>query len=417
MVHVHGAQVQGRGAGLAPRERLAVPVDVGKHTAMALVADFTGERFVAPFEFALDRSGIAGLIDRVRATAEVRGIASVEIGVEAAGHYHRPVTASGLLPPDWLVVELNPAHVTEQRRVLGKRRVKTDQLDLAAMFDLLVAGRGRPVGDHQEVLADLRAWTALRHRRVGAVIAVKNQLLGQMDRAFPGAGRCVSTSLVDCKVGRLVLAHFADPSRLAKLGVDRFRRFAANRDVIVDRAVADRFVAAARAAVPLEGAGTARELLAADLGLLAALEDQIDDAEAVLERLVPDTPFGVLTTTPGWGLVRACRYGAALGDPARWPSARQVYRASGLTPAQYESAGKRVDGQISREGSVQLRGALLELGMGLWMCDPASRPAVARLKARGKPSGIIACAMANRANRIAFAMTTNQAPYDPSRWS
>jgi hypothetical protein len=37
------------------------------------------------------------------------------------------LTASGLLPADWELVELNPAHVAEQRRVLGNRGVKTNQ--------------------------------------------------------------------------------------------------------------------------------------------------------------------------------------------------------------------------------------------------------------------------------------------------
>jgi transposase len=419
MVHVHGRDVAQRAArvGRVPAERrLLVPVDVGKHEAMALVADATGERLVAPFIFSLDRPGLGQLVGRVLEVATTRGDVQVEIGVESAGHYHRPVTASGMLPASWTVVELNPAHVTEQRRVLGKRGVKTDQVDLAAMFDLLVAGRGLVVAQRSEALQQLQAWVAMRHRRITAVIALKNQLLGQMDRAFPGAGRCVSTSLLELKVGRLVIAEFTDPSRLARLGVERFRRFAAARDVIVGRKVAQRFVEAARAAVPLEGAGTARELVAADLALLERLECQADEAERRIGELLPATPFAILTTTPGWATVRAGRYGAAVGEPTRWPTPRQLYRAAGLTPKTYESAGTRHDGQICREGSVELRGALLELGMGLWLCEHTGRQRAHNLKARGKPAGIIACAMARRANKIAFAMVRDQTPYDPSRW-
>lgn len=375
MVHVHGRVVLERAAvGVPARERIAVPVDVGKHTAMAMVADFAGERLVAPFVFSLDRPGIGELVRRVERAVVECGAGRVEVGVEAAGHYHRPLTASGLLPAHWQLIELNPAHVTEQRRVLGKRGVKTDQVDLVAMFDLLVAGRGQPAGRRDAVLLELQAWTAMRFRRVTAVIAAKNQLLGQMDRAFPGASACVWGSLLDTKVGRLVLAEFSDPQRLARMGVERFRRFAAARDVNVQRKVAERFVAAARAAVPLQGATTARRVLAADLALLETLERHVAEAETELARILPVTPFYILTTTPGWALVRAARYGAALGDPARWPTARQVDRAAGLTPSVYESAGRRVDGKISREGSVALRGALLELGMGLWLCDPATRP-------------------------------------------
>jgi transposase len=420
MVHVHGRDVAQRAAriGRLPLERrLLVPVDVGKHDAMALVADATGERLVAPFTFTLDRPGLADLVRRVDRVAGLRDDVQVEVGVEAAGHYHRPVTASGMLPPHWTLLELNPAHVTEQRRVLGKRGIKTDQVDLAAMFDLLVVGRGLVVAPRCEALAQLQAWAAMRHRRIGAVIAVKNQLLGQMDRAFPGASRCVAGSLLDTKVGRLVIAEFTDPARLARLGVERFRRFAAARDVIVARKVAERFVAAARAALPLDGAATARQLVTADLELLQRLEAHADDAEQRIADLLPQTPFAVLTTTPGWATVRVGRYGAALGEPARWPTARQVYRASGLTPKTYESAGKRHDGQICREGSVELRGALLELGMGLWLCDPASKRYAISLKSRGKPAGIIACAMARRASKIAFAMVRDQTPYEPDRWS
>ena len=417
MVHVHGRVVSKRVAATVPaRERIAVLVDVGKHTAMAMVADFAGERLVAPFVFSLDRPGIGELVRRVERVVVERGAVRVEVGVESAGHYHRPLTASTLLPADWEVIELNPAHVAEQRRVLGKRGVKTDQVDLVAMYDLLVAGRGHRAGRRDAALLELQAWTAMRFRRVTAVIAAKNQLLGQMDRAFPGAGGCVWGSLLDTKVGRLVLAEFCDPDRLAKMGVERFRRFAAARDVLVARKVAQRFVAAAKAAVPLEGADTARRLLAADLALLQTLETHVAEAETELARILPATPFAILTTTPGWALVRAARYGAALGDPARWPTARQIYRAAGLTPSVYESAGRRVDGKISREGSVELRGALLELGKGLWLCDPATRPTVAALRARGKPAGVIACALANRANRIAFAMVRDQVAYDPDRW-
>lgn len=98
-----------------------------------------------------------------------------------------------------------------------------------------------------------------------------------------------------------MLAEFADPARLARLGTAGFRTFAARRDVIVSQHLAEAFVAAARAALPLEGAATARELLAADLVLLATLEGQIAAAEAHLGELLVATPFGVLTTTPGVG--------------------------------------------------------------------------------------------------------------------
>jgi transposase len=397
------------------RQVVAVPVDVGKTTAMLMACDFSRRVLLPAVEFPMTRRGVGGVLARLRA-ALPGDVRVVRVGVEAAGHYHRPLTAAGLWPSGWQVVELNPAHVTAQRRVNGQRGVKTDRVDLAAMLDLLLAGRGVPVAMVGQALVELAAWVAHRARRVQVRTATKNQLLGQLDRAFPGLTLAVE-DVLGTKVGRLVAAEFADPARLGRLGVERFRGYAARRGVRVNRMVAGRLVAAARVALPTAEADAARQVLAADLALLADLDTQITAAEDRIAALLPDTEYAVLTSGPGWGTVRAGGYAAALGPVGRWPGAAQVYRASGLTPAQYESAGKRRDGGISREGSVPLRRALLGLGLGLWLQDPAARGYAKRLHERGKPGGIIACALAHRANKIAYAMVRSQKPYDPTRWA
>jgi transposase len=269
------------------------------------------------------------------------------------------------------------------------------------------------VGD--EPLVELCAWVAHRRRRVQARSGLKNQLLGQADRCFPGLAGALS-DVVGTKVGRLVLAEFADPARLAKLGVDRFRAFAARRDVRVNVTVAERLVTAARQAVVVPEAAVARQVLAADLELLADLDTQVADAETRIRGLIPATRYAVLCSGPGWGHVRVGAYAAAVGDPGRWPSHAKIYRAAGLNPAQYESSGRRRDSGISREGSVALRRALLDLGVGLWHRDPAARAYAAGLRERGKPGGIITTALARRANKIAYAMVRDQTLYDPAVW-
>jgi hypothetical protein len=60
MVHVHGAQAQQLAQatrGVDPAELVAVPIDVGKHAAMALVCDFTGELLTRPFAFPMTMAG------------------------------------------------------------------------------------------------------------------------------------------------------------------------------------------------------------------------------------------------------------------------------------------------------------------------------------------------------------------------
>jgi transposase len=390
-----------------------VAVDVGKNKAALSVTDADRHRLFGPAEFAMTAPAVAAVLQRV---CSVLPAAPVKVAVEAAGHYHRPLLGSGVWPTGWEVVELSPARVSEQRRVQGRRRVKTDAIDLEAITELVLAGHGVPVTARSATITELSGWAMHRGRRVQTRTATKNQLLAQLDRCFPGVTLALP-DVLGTKVGRLVAAEFADPHRLATLGVARFIRFAANRGLRVRRSTADRLVAAARTALPAPEAVVARQVLADDLVLLACLDAQIAAAEAQIARLLPDTPFAPLMSVPGWGTVRAGNYGAAVGDPGRWPGARQLYRASGLSPAQYESAGKRRDGHISREGSVALRRALIDLGIGLWRADPAARRYGQQLRARGKKGGVIGCAMANRANKIAYAMVRDQSGYDPDRWA
>jgi transposase len=244
---------------------------------------------------------------------------------------------------------------------------------------------------------------------------LKNQLLGQLDRAFPGLTLALP-DVLGTKVGRLVAEHFTDPARLSSLGETRFIRFAATRGLVVQQRVAARLVAAAREALPTPDAEVACQIVANDAQMLTVFDQQVATAEDHLAGLLPRTPFAILTTVPGWAVVRASAYGATVGDPARWPGPRQIYRAAGLSPMQYESAGKRRDGSISREGSVELRRALIDLGIGLWLNDPPARAYAASLRARGKRGGVIACALANRANRIAYALVRDQRPYDVTYW-
>ncbi len=392
---------------------IVVAVDVGKTSALFSVTDAARQRLVGPSEFVMNRAGLTAAA--ARAMAVVPSPGRVKVAVEAAGHYHRPVL-DYRWPPGWEVLELNPAHVAEQRRVQGRRRVKTDVIDLEAITELVLAGHGRPVTNGDVVIGELSAWAAHRSRRVATRSATKNQLLGQLDRAFPGLTLALPDVLAT-RIGRLVAAEFSDPSRLAALGVNRLIRFAAARDLQLRRPVAERLVAAARDALPTRDAVIARQILAADLNLLADLDNQIHSVETGLAVLLPRSPFATLTSVPGWGVVRASNYAAALGDPTRWPGPRQIYRASGLSPMQYESAHKRRDGAISREGSVALRRALIDLGIGLWLNETAAKTYAHGLKARGKRGGIIACALAHRATRIAHALVRDHTTYDPARWA
>lgn len=404
--------------GVDPQRCLAVPIDVGKWSAMALVADHHGEVVVAPFEFSLDEPGVSRLLRAIAAAERDRQAQVCRVGVESAGHYHRTLVAR-LRAWGTEVVELNPAAVKEARAQQLLRRLKSDERDLGAMAELLVRGAGRQPRVRDEAAAAQAAWVAHRRRKVAAHVALSNQVQGHLDLVFPGLAACFD-GILGTKAGAVIVRHLADPDRMRRLGVEGLRRFVARRGVVLQRRKAEQLLQAAQVALRLPPAERAplAALLAADVALLDAIGAEIRRAEEALAEVLDATPAGVLTSLPGVGVVRASAYGAAIGDPWRFPHAGAAYRASGLVPAEYSSAGRRRGGQrISREGSAELREAIIELGRGLAGHDEDFAAYRRRLRSAGKAPAVAAVAVGHRAHRLAFALLRSQEPYDAKRWA
>lgn len=145
MVFVRGveqAEFVSRLRGVGGDRVLLVPVDVGKRSAMSMVANQHGEVIVDPFEFALDRTGVDLLLGRVAGAEETTEALVVRFGIEAAGHYHRTLTET-LRGEAVELVELHPGAVHKARSEMGQRRLKSDIRDLAAMVELMARGTGR----------------------------------------------------------------------------------------------------------------------------------------------------------------------------------------------------------------------------------------------------------------------------------
>jgi transposase len=141
---------------------VVVAVDAGKNEFAVSVTDAQRTKLMKP------RLGCPMTAPSLREVLAAIGVvvpaaARVKVGIEAAGHYHQPLMSAAVWPAGWEIVELNPAQVCEQRKVLGKRTIKTDSVDLEAMTELVLAGRGWPVREAAMVLTELR-----RGRRIAA---------------------------------------------------------------------------------------------------------------------------------------------------------------------------------------------------------------------------------------------------------
>ena len=409
------AEFMARVRGLDPAQVLLVPVDVGKFEAMAMVTDLRGEVVTSPFKFALTASGAKTLRDRTAAAAAVRSAALCRVGIETAGHYHRPLVEH-LVAGQIEVVELNPAAVKAARGQQLRARQKTDERDLAAIADLLIRGAGRVPQVRSAALLEQAAWVGHRRRKVDMGRRLRQQIHAQLDLVFPGLGGCFG-DIFSTKSGRMVLTELCSPQRVVRLGPTRLARYAHTRGLAMSSSKCDQIVACARDALSAQNSqrDLAEQLLTADMAMFVTVEAEVLRCERELAALIASTPAGVLTSIPGVGVVRASAYGAALGDHTRFTNADAAYAFAGLSPASYESAGRVRPGLgITKSGSVTLRQAILELGKGMGMHHPDFADYRARLISRGKPRPIAAVAVAHRAHRVAFALMRDNIVFDPA---
>ncbi|MGP5073134.1 IS110 family transposase [Arthrobacter rhombi] len=147
-------------------QTVVVAVDVGNNTLALSATDSEHQVLLDPFDAAMTRSGLNAALEKIRLVLPPDIPALV--GIEAAGHYHRPLMSSVSWPLGWDLLQLNPAHVAEQRRIQGRRRVKTDAIDLEAITELVLAGRGQPMTERSVVIGSITARAAHRYRRIEA---------------------------------------------------------------------------------------------------------------------------------------------------------------------------------------------------------------------------------------------------------
>jgi transposase len=99
-------------------------------------------------------------------------------------------------------------------------------------------------------------------------------------------------------------------------------------------------------------------------GLLAvrvALRREFDRFEKqVLAVARCDTRARLLMSVPGVGAIVSLTFAAAIDDPARFKSSKQVGPYFGLTPTKYQSGETDIDGRISKIGDAWVRAVLYE---------------------------------------------------------
>jgi transposase len=128
----------------------------------------------------------------------------------------------------------------------------------------------------------------------------------------------------------------------------------------------------------VEGHPTLSMIAEALLSARATLVRELRSLEKrVRERARTDPRTRLLMTTPGVGVIVALTFVAAIDDPGRFRSSKQVGAHFGLTPRKYQSGETNVSGRISKIGDGSVRTALYEAA-NIILTRPVSGSALKR---------------------------------------
>nr|ULG19964.1 IS110 family transposase [Yersinia frederiksenii] len=131
-------------------------------------------------------------------------------------------------------------------------------------------------------------------------------------------------------------------------------------------------------------------------------------------HMADDDTVQRLLTIPGVSMITASLLATKLGDGKSYASSRDFAASTGLVPRQYSTGGKNTLMGISKRGDKNLQRLLVQCArvfMQRREYHPGRLSEWVAVQLTRHHSNVVACALANKLARIAWAITTQRASF------
>jgi len=344
------------------KEYLIVGIDVAKEKHHAFFGTATGKTLLRRLVFENSREGFDKLLFQAEALKAQHLFKTVVFGLEPTANYHKPL-GEHLIKNEHMVVLVSGNAVKRNRELLDGRWDKHDLKDAANVADLISQGKCLFYDHPGEGLRELRSLISLKRRlkkhEHGFKVRIRNHLIAQY---FPELDRFVGYG-----EGLAIVRWCLAPRAIRQMGCQEFMRMVGSRNggdrqrrrlqLIWDKTG--------------ESIGCATgEALAFEAQLMVEQLKQTQEAirvtdEKIKERCIKFPEYTHLLSIPGFGPDVSAKVLAAIGNPSRFESAKQVLKLAGLDLSAQRS-GKGSDGAIpvlSKKGKAHLRYALYQAAL------------------------------------------------------
>ena len=321
------------------------------------------------------------------------GFCQIVYGLEPTASYHKPL-AEYLIRQGEQVVYVSNVAVAKNRALLDGRWDKNDKKDAANVADLVGQGRCLYYDLPEERLRELRSLisfrTRLKKEEHSLRMRLRNNVLAQyfpeLDKLFIHAGAPDALVLA-------IAQHCLDPREVAKLEFDAFLKLVTTRSIsnLREKRLHELWeVAKVSAGCQVHDAARweAQSLVAK----LKAVQETVKGNEQRMEIVARQFPeYDSLLSIPGFGPIVSAMVLAAIGNPFRFESRRQILRLAGLDLSAERSGqdSNSVKPVISKQGKAALRYALVQAAMVASSLSPDIRSYFSKmLKGRELERGI-----------------------------
>jgi len=400
-----------------------VAVDAAKYVNAAMICTIYGDILKGPFEFDGSMTGFHILQTAIEETKEAYQLTDVILGIETTAHYYEDLVRV-CMDQDYVVRVINAATTAKERETV-LNYTKTDRVDLMAIVQSILHGRGGTSLEKRQELEMLQKLTRARRRLVNDRSRCINHIRVYMDhifREFQGKSERIDGKnqvikvfdRFDSKTSLYLMRYYPHPSDLITLGHLGLRKLSVEENLKLRDTTIERLLAYAEDSI-----SKPKDLLYSELLLLRLkldeyelLQRQIVELKAIIEELLLQTDGGILLSMPGIGIIIAAELTAEMGNVEDFSSASQLIKMAGTNPIVRQSGGKQASHyRISKQGRASFRQIVYQVGKSVAHKNPEMNAHYKKLKGRGKLTGQAYIAIGNRVLRIAYAMRKHQELY------
>jgi len=352
---------------MSGKREIACGVDVHNEFIVATILSSDGFKLQARFETCLE--------DLLKFKNWLKENGCHKVALESTGNYWLPIYH--ILEGS---VNFILANAYQIKHIPGR---KTDSLDSEWLAELCLKNLITPsrifTKDHRE----LRSLTRARESLIKIRTKIKNRVTHELEAA------CIKLSSVIADVfgksGRHIVDGLLNGMDLEKIlesiPSGRVRK---NKEEI-------------RGIIQANLSSSQIFLLRSHLNMIDAVTKQIEEIDAKISDQITlrNEDMRIALSMPGMGFISASTILAEIGDFRDLSSANKLAAYCGLVPSVYQSAGKLINGHITKHGSLHIRRIIIEVAHAIILTKKLSKlkKFFLRIKARrGAKIGIVALA-------------------------